>query len=437
MTITAEEYKARRQRFIAQLPKDAIAVIPSMPARNKSADNDYPYHPDMNLYYLTGYTESECVAVFMPGRKEGEFVFFNLPKVRAEEVWTGFRVGQEGVVKEYGADQAFVISEFETKLLEFLSPRSKLYFSLGRYPEWDEKIINALNALKRKVRSGVAVPVDLVNVDTVLFEMRLIKSPAEIDVMRRAAQISVEAHKRMMKRCKPGVLEYQLSAELMYTFMDNGCLGSAYDNIVAGGENAIVLHYNENAAPLNAGDLVLVDAGGEYHYYASDITTTFPANGTFSKEQKIIYDLVLKAQHAALAMVKPGTPWWSLQETVFKIFAEGLHALGILKDPVEKILKENQIFQFYMHNSGHWLGLDTHDVGVYKVNGDWRPLEANMVLTIEPGLYLSKDVPGLDPKWHGIGVRIEDDVLVTETGYDILSKGLPRTTEEIEAFMKS
>ncbi|MCD6046606.1 MAG: pepP [Gammaproteobacteria bacterium] len=437
MKISATEYQARRKKFLSQLPQDAIAIIPSMPIRHKSADNDYPYHPDMNLYYLTGYTESDCVAVFLPNRKEGEFVLFNLPKIREKEIWTGFLVGQEEAVKQFKADQAFVIDEFAQKLLELMQGRNKLYYALGRYAEWDEVIIKALNDLKRKVRQGIKVPEDIVNVEAILFEMRLIKSAEEIELMRHVGQISVAAHKRLMKACSPGMFEYQLQAELEYEFMYQGCQEPAYTSIVAGGENAIVLHYISNRDQVKEGDLLLVDAGGQYEYYASDITTTFPVNGKFTPEQKLIYDLVLKAQLETFKLIKPGTPWWSLQENIFRILTEGLVELGILQGDLEKLLAEKAVFKFYMHNSGHWLGLDTHDVGAYKVDGQWRPLQSGMVLTVEPGLYLSKDIAGLDPKWHGIGVRIEDDLVVTETGYDILTKGLPRTTEEIEVFMAS
>lgn len=436
MTISQAEYAQRRKFFLAKLPKNAIAIIPSMPTRHKSADNEYPYHPNMNLYYLTGYVESDCVAVLIPGRPEGEFVLFNLPKVREQEIWTGFRVGQEDAVKKFGADQAFVIEEFEKLLPDLMCGRDTLYYALGRYPEWDEKIIAALNSLKRKVRSGVKVPETIINLETILFEMRLIKSPAEIEILRKAAQISVAAHKRAMSSCKPGLYEYQLEAEIEHEFAWQGCQEPSYTSIIAGGKNGIVLHYIDNREKLNDGELVLIDAGGQYEYYASDITTTFPINGKFTPEQKIIYDLVLKAQHEALKMVKPGTLWWSIQEKIMRTFAEGLLALGILKGDVEQLLVEKAVFKFYMHNSGHWLGLDTHDVGAYKIDGEWRTLQVGMVLTVEPGLYLSKDIEGLDPKWHDIAVRIEDDVLVTETGYDILTKGLPRTTEEIETFMK-
>ncbi len=429
MQISVEEYQQRRQKFLTRLPKNSIAILPSTPIRHKSGDANYLYQPETNLYYLTGYKEENCVAVFIPGRTEGEFILFNMPKIREKEIWTGFRVGQEGAKKTFGANQAFVIDEFQKMLPELLQGREKLYFTLGKNPQYDTLVINALNQLKAKVRAGIKVPQEIVNVEKIIFEMRLIKSAGEIAVMREAAQISVEAHKRAMKACKPEANESLLAAELMYGFLSRGCSTTAYDSIVASGANGVVLHYQANDCPLKAGELVLMDAGGQYQYYTSDITTTFPVNGKFTPEQKIIYDLVLKAQHAVFAHVKPGVRWWSMQEIIFRIFEEGLSQLGILKD--------KDLSKYYMHNSGHWIGLDTHDVGAYKVESEWRELKAGMVLTVEPGLYLSKDVPGLDSKWHDMAVRIEDDVLVTETGIDILSKGLPRTTEEIEAFMKS
>jgi len=436
MKISSAEYKTRRQKFLAQLPKNAIAILPTAPERHKTADSYYDYHPDNSFYYLTGYDEPNCVAVFMPGRTEGEFLLFNMLKIREQEIWTGFRVGQEAAVSEYGANQAFPMTEFDQMLPELLTGRESLYFALGRNPEYDQKIILALNELRGRVRSGVAVPDTIINVEKIIFEMRLIKTEAEIDLLRTAGQISVGAHKKIMKICKPGMNEFHIAAEIMYELLNGGCQSTAYGSIVAGGENGIVLHYQANNAELKSGDLLLVDAGGEYQFYDADITTTFPVNGKFSTEQKLIYDLVLKAQHAAFSKIKPGIAWWTLQETILQVFAEGLLALGILQGSVEKILEDKSYFKFYMHNSGHWLGLDTHDVGAYKVNGEWRKLAKGMVFTVEPGLYLSKDIPGLDPKWHDIAVRIEDDVVVTESGYDILTKGLPRTTDEIEAFMK-
>jgi len=428
-SIPIEEYQTRRKKFLAQLPKNSIAMVASAPVRYKTTDNEYPYHPNNNFYYLTGFTESNCVAVFIPDRKEGQFILFNLAKMRKEEIWHGIRAGQQAAVDEFLADQAFSIDEFKKKLLEWLPGKTQIFFSPGTHIGYDEIITEAINSMRDQIAPPVIYPVN-----PIIHEMRLIKSEAEIALLRFAAQTSVAAHKRAMKICRPGLYEYHLAAELMHEFLWANCQAS-YNSIVAAGSHGIILHYTKNNGVLTTGDLLLIDAGGEYDFYDADVTTTFPVNGIFSTEQKLIYDLVLQAQRAALQSVKPGVCWLALQEIIVRIMTEGLLKLGILQGRLDDLLANHSIAQFYMHNSGHWLGLDTHDVGLYKVGEAWRTLQPGMVFTLEPGLYLSKDTPGLDPRWHDIAVRIEDDVVVTQTGYELLSDGLPRTTEEIELFM--
>jgi Xaa-Pro aminopeptidase len=339
-------------------------------------------------------------------------------------------------MSEFSADQAFSIHDFENEIRRLLQGKEKLFFTLGNDENYDAMMIRVTKTLKENARrEGSTVPLALVDVDHIIAEMRLIKSPAEIELLRLAAQISVAAHQRAMKICKPGLNESQIAAELIYGFMAEGCQDESYNSIVACGGNGVVLHYSANNALLEDGMLLLVDAGGEYRFYDADITTTYPVSGKFSPPQKMIYDLVLKAQSAAFALIKPGTRWVALQEAIVQVLTQGLLELGILQGELHELLLNREFFKFYMHNSGHWLGLDTHDVGAYKINGESRILQPGMVLTVEPGLYFSKDTAGLDPKWHDIAVRIEDDVVVTATGYEILSAGLPRTTEAIEAFM--
>lgn len=428
-SISKEEYQNRRKKFLAQLPADSIAILTSAPVRYKTTDNEYPYHPNNNFYYLTGFAESNCVAVFIPDRTAGQFILFNLPKIHKEEIWHGLRAGQEAAVSEFLADEAFVIDEFKTKLSTWLRDKNEIFFSPGTHIGYDEIVAEVMNHLKTKGHK-----LTLHSINPIIHEMRLIKSPEEIAVLRFAAQTSVVAHKRAMKICRAGLYEYHLAAELMHEFISENCQAS-YNNIVAAGRHGIILHYTKNDGALAAGDLLLIDAGAEYDFYDADVTTTFPVNGKFSTEQKLIYDLVLKAQRAALQLVKPGLCWLSLQQTIVQIMTEGLLKFGILHGRLDDLLANHSIAPFYMHNSGHWLGLDTHDVGLYKLGEAWRILQPGMVFTLEPGLYLSKDTPGLDPRWHDIAVRIEDDVVVTETGYELLSEGLPRTTEEIEQFM--
>lgn len=437
LTIPLTEYAERRQALLQQLPADAIALFFAAPEIHLSADRECTYTPDPDFYYLSGFQEPNAVLAFIPNRALGEFVMFTQVRDPAAEQWTGRRVGVDGAIKHFGADQAFPIDTLEQHLPELFQGRRTIAYAFGNKPAIDQQILQLVQQLRRKVRAGISAPAEIINIESLVHEMRLCKSDAEIAIMQRVADISVIAHQNAMKACQAGLYEYQLRAELDYAFLRHGCKGPAYDSIVGSGDNACILHYTENADVLRAGDLVLIDAGGELNGYAADITRTFPVNGRFSPEQKAIYNLVLKAQLAVIAMIKPGLMWQVMQETIVAIFVEGLVELGILTGAKADLIATQAYLPFYMHKSGHWLGLDTHDVGQYKVAGQWRPLQANMVLTVEPGLYISPNAPGVDPKWHGIGVRIEDDVVVTETGCHVLSADLVKTVEDIEAFMQA
>ncbi len=373
----------------------------------------------------------------MPGKGgDAQSILFNRVRNPAEEQWTGKRLGQEGAIHELGMQAAFPIHSLDEELPKLLADKTAIYYALTRNPALETTITQALQMVKNQVRRGIKAPLSLCDLEPLLGEMRLFKSDAELALMRKAAQISVDAHLCAMRRCKYLQYEYELEAELIYEFSRQGCRNVAYDPIVGGGENACVLHYTDNNQALHAGDLVLIDAGGEYANYAADITRTFPINGQFTPEQRSIYELVLKAQKAGIAAIKPGLPWNGVQQIILQILTEGLCKLGILKGSVDQLIAEEAYKPFYMHNSGHWLGLDVHDSGQYKINGQWRALEPGMVLTVEPGLYISSNMPGVEQRWWGIGVRIEDDVLVTPSGHEVLTAALPVDIDAIEALMR-
>lgn len=433
--IAQKEYELRRKKLAARLPADSIAIIVAAPEAHRNGDTHYRFRQDSNFYYLTGFNEPEAVLLISSG-DESRSILFNRRRNPAEEQWTGRRLGQEGALEQLQMDLAFPIDTLDEELARLLLGKANVYYSFGKDPFIEQKVMHALVRLKAQVRRGAKAPDSLCDLEPILGEMRLFKSDAELDLMRRAAEISVAAHKRAIKTCRTLTHEFELEAELIYEFSRGGCRSVAYDPIVGSGENTCILHYTENNQPLRSGDLVLIDAGGEYANYAADITRTFPVNGVFSKEQRAIYELVLKSQKAAIATIKPGAAWNIMQVTIIRILTEGLCELGILKGNVDELILKEAYKPFYMHNSGHWLGLDTHDAGQYKINNEWRPLEPGMVLTVEPGLYISRDIPGVDKRWWDIGVRIEDDVVVTATGYEILTAGLPVEVNEIEALMR-
>lgn len=433
--IKMTEYAKRRKELMQKVGKNSIVILTSAPTLKRNSDTDFPFRQNSDFYYLTGFEEPEAVAILAPKRKNGEFILFNRVRDRDMEIWEGYRAGQEGARKLFGANEAYPISELESKLPELLEGCERIHYSLGIDKHFDHVLLNAVNKIRGKIRNGMQSPIEFVDITDTIHEMRLIKSPAEIAIMRKAAEISATAHVRAMQFCKPGLNEYQLEAELTHEFQRNGARFPAYTPIVGSGEYSCILHYNSNNKVIKDGEMVLIDAGGEYQNYASDITRTFPANGKFSPEQRAIYDIVLKAQIAGIKAVKPGVLWPAVQNVMVKIITQGLIDVGLLKGKLDDLIEKHAYFPFYMHKSGHWLGLDVHDVGRYKLEGKWRKFEPGMVLTVEPGIYISSDLKNVPARWHNIGVRIEDDVLVTEKGHDVLSKDVPKSIADIEALM--
>jgi len=432
---TARDYAQRRQHLMSHLG-DGIAVIPSAPQARRNGDVEYRYRPDSDFFYLTGFTEPEAVAVLAPGRANGEFLIFCRERDPVQEMWNGGRVGLEGAVNTFGADDAFPFEDIEDILPSLLENRSRVYCNLGRYPGFDKQLLRWLSDVKTRRRSGVTAPGELVDLGCILHELRLIKRAPELRVMKKAAAISVNAHRRAMTRCAPGMREYEIEAELEYVFRQGGAQYPAYPSIVAGGANACVLHYIDNRDRLRKGDLLLIDAGAELDCYCADITRTFPINGHFSATQKALYDIVLAAQLAAIDAVKPGATFNDPHEAAVRVISTGLKDLKLLKGSVDGLIEKGAYQKFFVHRTSHWLGLDVHDVGEYRLGDAWRVLEAGMVLTVEPGIYVpvEKSIP---KKWQGIGIRIEDDVLVTRAGHEVLTDDAPKHPEAIEDLMAS
>lgn len=414
----------------------SIAILPAAPHHHRNRDTEYRYRQDSDFYYLSGFAEPEAVLCLIPGRSQGEFIMFCRERDREMEIWNGYRAGPEGAVKDFGANDAFPITDIDDIITGLMEGRERVFVSMGAQPVFDQRLMGWVNNIRAKSRTGVHAPGEFQILDHLLHDLRLFKSAEEIKVMRKAANISARAHQRAMQVAKPGMMEYELEAEFLYEFTKNGCTAPAYNTIVGSGANACILHYVDNNREMQNGDLVLIDAGGELDHYASDITRTFPVNGKFSAEQKAIYQLVLDSQLAAIASVKPGAHWNTPHETVVSILTEGLIDLGLLKGSKAECIEKESYRQFFMHRTGHWLGMDVHDVGDYKVDQQWRELEAGMVMTVEPGLYIAADCMTVDPKWRGIGVRIEDDVLVTKTGHDVITQAAPKLVEDIERVMR-
>lgn len=429
------DFASHRKQLMKQIDDNSVVIISAAPSIIRNGDYTFPYRQNSDFYYLTGFEEPEAILVLAPKRKAGEFILFNRVRDRAHEIWEGLRAGQEGACKSFGANESFPITEFENKLPGLLEGRNAIHYSFGADKAFDECILGIVNKIRSRVRNGIQAPIAFVDLTDTLHEMRLIKSPAEIAVLRKSAEISAEAHNRAMQACKPGMYEYQLEAELLYEFNRNGSRFPAYSSIVGSGRNSCILHYCENNKKIQKDDIVLIDAGGEHQYYASDITRTFPASGRFSAEQRAIYELVLESQLAGIKAIKPGVAFPVIQSIIVKILTQGLIKLGLLKGNLKELIESQAYFKYYMHKSGHWVGLDVHDVGRYKINNKWRTFKPGMVLTVEPGLYLSEDIAGLPKRWHNIGVRIEDDILVTKNGHEVLSHGTPKTVAAIEALM--
>jgi len=430
-----KEFKNRRKRLMDMIGSDSIAILPTASISIRNRDVEFPFRPDSDFFYLTGYPEPEAVLVLIPDRQEGESILFCRERDEKMETWHGRRSGLDGAVNIYSVDDAFPIEDMDDILPGLIEGHERIFYNMGSNQNFDQRVLGWINQIRSKNRTGAIAPDEFISLNHFLHEMRLYKSSYEVKLMRRAAKISAKAHMRAMKNCKPDMYEYQLESELISEFIKNGARYTAYPPIVGSGQNACILHYTSNSDKMIDGDLLLIDSGAEYQCYASDITRTFPVNGKFSSAQRDIYNLVLSAQAAALNEIKPGNHWNDPHDAAVRVLTEGLVNLEILKGDPEELIKNKDYTKYYMHRTGHWLGMDVHDVGDYKLDGEWRMLEAGMVMTVEPGLYLSANSKGLSEYWQNIGVRIEDDVLVTKDGYDILSKDAPKTIDEIEELM--
>ncbi len=429
------EFKRRRRQLMGMMGAGSVAILPTGVEAVRNRDVHHPFRADSDFYYLTGFTEPDAVMVLVPGRSHGEYILFCREKDPTKEMWDGYRAGLQGAVDDYGADDAFPISDLDDILPGLLEERERVFFAMGSDPAFDKRVSDWVSQVRSRARAGVHGPIEFLALDHYLHDMRLYKSRAEIAVMRRAARLSAESHVNLMRHCRPGMHEYQLASLFGHHCQMKGASELAYPSIVGGGNNACVLHYVENNQPLRDGDLVLIDAGCELDCYASDITRTFPVSGCFSDAQRSLYELVLEAQLAAIDKVRVGNHWNDPHQAAVRVLTKGLLKLGLLRGTLAKALKAKSYTKFYMHRTGHWLGMDVHDVGDYKVDGHWRELEPGMVLTVEPGLYIPRGTKGVAKKWQGIGIRIEDDVLVTRDGPDVLSRDAPKTVAQIEALM--
>ena len=430
----SKEFTKRRKQLMRMMGDGAIAVLPAAPQHIRNRDAEYPYRQDSDFQYLSGFPEPEAVIVLTPGRKHGEYILFCRERDPLMETWNGRRAGPEGACELYGADDAFPISDIDDILPGLLEHRERVYYTMGFSTEFDQRVMGWVNQIRRQVRAGSRTPDEFISLEHLLHDMRLYKSRAELKALRSAMAISATAHQRAMRTCRPGLMEYQIEAEYLHEFRKQGAV-PAYSPIVGGGANSCILHYVENSMALNDGELLLIDAGAEVECYAADITRTFPVNGSFSKPQRAVYEVVLAAQQAAIARIKPGNHWNDPHDAAVRVLTEGLVELGLLKGKVRQLIKDQDYRRFYMHRTGHWLGMDVHDVGDYKVGGEWRVLEPGMVMTVEPGLYIPAGSKGVAKKWWNIGVRIEDDVLVTAKGCEILTIATPKSIEAIEALM--
>ncbi len=430
--IDIQHYLQRREVLSRRL-KGGVAIVPTAPERMRNRDSDYPYRFDSYFYYLTGFGEPESVFVLVGG-KNPRAILFCREKNPERELWDGVRCGPRAARKTYGFDETWPIETLDEKLPQLLANKDSVYYPTGMDASWDTRVIGWVNQVRGQARSGVSAPGDIRDIRVILDEMRLIKDDHEIGVMRRAAAISAAAHCRAMQATRPGRMEFEIEAELLHEFRRNGSQFPAYSSIVAGGANACILHYRENNARLKRGDILLIDAGCELDGYASDITRSFPVDGRFSKAQREIYELVLAAQAAAIASVRPGKSWQAPHEAAVRVLVRGFIKLGLCKGSVSDVIASGDYRRFYMHRTGHWLGLDVHDAGEYKQDGAWKTLRPGMVLTVEPGCYI-RPAPNVPKQYWNIGIRIEDDVLVTKTGCEVITAAAPKTVAQIEALM--
>ncbi|TCB68239.1 Xaa-Pro aminopeptidase [Acinetobacter terrestris] len=437
MKLTQADFQERRDRLAEEMGPHSIAIIATSPVAMRNRDADYKFRADSSFFYLTGFAEPEAVAVIETFESIDEGYTYSLfcrERNREMEIWNGYRAGVDGAVEDYEADEAYAIDLLDEEIIEKLLDKQKLFYRIGQHADFDARVAKWIAEANGESRRGTSAPANVIQLDRILDEMRLHKSEKEIKLMQLASNISSEAHTRAMQTVRPGMMEYALEAEINYIFGKNGCV-PAYNSIVGGGANACILHYVENDKALNDGDLVLIDAACEYQLYASDITRTFPVNGKFSPEQKALYEVILKAQLAAIDAVRIGNSYKEPHNIAVRIMVEGLLELGLMKGDIDDIIRTESFRQFYMHGTGHWLGMDVHDVGSYKIDGEWRAYEEGMVVTVEPGLYIAPDDETVDAKWRGIGIRIEDDVVATANGPLVLTKNVVKTVEDIEMLM--
>jgi Xaa-Pro aminopeptidase len=429
-----KEFATRRKQLMQLVGQDGIAILPAAPVRLRSRDVEYRFRQDSDFYYLTGFAEPDSVVVLAPGRDGGEYILFCRERDPEKELWDGGRAGPDGAIRDFAADDAFPIDDIDDILPGIMESCSRVYYTMGQYAEFDTRIADWVNSLRSREARGVHTPQEFVALDHLLHDMRLYKSRAEITAMRRSAKIAVKAHTKAMQVVRPGLFEYEVEAEFANEFRRNDACMS-YSPIVGSGANTCTLHYVENRAQLVDGDLLLIDAGCELDYYASDITRTFPVSGKFSPEQRAVYEIVLEAQLAAIDKTRKDNHWNEPHDAAVEVITSGLKKIGLLDGSLSRLIEDGAYREFFMHRTGHWLGMDVHDVGDYKVGDEWRLLESNMVTTVEPGIYIpaSSKIP---VKWHNIGIRIEDDVAVTSNGPDVLSKGLAKDPDEIEALMQ-
>lgn len=422
--------------FMEKMEPNSVAVFAGAHEIKRNHDTDFEFRQDTDFYYLTRLNEPDCVAVLAPSHPEHKYVLFVRPRIREEEIWTGTRAGVEGAISQHGADAAYEINKLSDVLPKYLQNVEKLYYRLGNDEHFDQKIIASIKHVREKVRGGVYAPTVIIDPGTLLHEMRLRKSEGDLNSLRRAVAISAEGHIAAMKHCKPGMYEYELEAIIEYVFRRNGATGVGYPSIVGSGFNSTILHYNTNQCQIKDGDLVLIDAGAEYNLFSGDITRAFPANGKFTRAQQAIYEAVLNANKEVIKMVKPGESFMKLHEKAVEVVSEELLRLGLVAGSRAEVVEKESYKKFFMHRTGHWLGMDVHDVGRYKVGDDWRKLEPGMVFTVEPGIYIAEGTEGIPEEYFNIGVRIEDDVLVTEAGYEVLTAAAPKEVRDVETTMK-
>ena len=430
----SKEFARRRKQLMRMVGHEGIAILPSAPVRTRSRDVEYRFRQDSDFYYLTGFAEPDAVAVLVPGRDNGEYLLFCRERDPEKERWDGSRAGPDGAIDRYCADDAFPIDDLDDILPGIMESCTRVYYTMGLYAEFDSRIADWINSLRSREAKGVHTPQEFVALDHLLHDMRLYKSRAEISAMRKAAKVAVKAHTRAMQIVRPGMFEYEVEAEFIHEFRKHDARYS-YSPIVGGGVNACTLHYVDNREQLEEGQLLLIDAGCELDYYASDITRTMPVSGKFTPEQRAIYEIVLEAQLAAIEKTRKDNHWNDPHDAAVKVVTKGLKKLGLLDGTLPRLIKDGAHREFYMHKTGHWLGMDVHDVGDYKVGDDWRLLESGMVTTVEPGIYIpgTRKIPA---RWRNIGIRIEDDVAIAHNGPDVLSKGLAKEPDEIESLMQ-